>query len=187
MITSCYAALSRITVCRRCRSKKPSNTPVRFSMRWMPPIKKGIIHRDLKPANILVTKQGIKLLDFGLAKHAVPLKDVDVTRALTNQGQIVGTLQYMSPEQLQGKEADARSDLFAFGCVLHETLSGKRAFDGSSGASVIAAILKREPAPLAQNPGDANRPLDRLVKRSRFRDPSAIYRVPLRSRPQRIS
>src|SRR5579863_4783703 len=91
---------------------------------------KGIIHRDLKPANILVTKQGIKLLDFGLAKQAVPLKDVDVTRALTNQGQIVGTLQYMSPEQLQGKEADARSDLFAFGCVLYELLTGKRAFDG---------------------------------------------------------
>src|SRR5580700_10249294 len=90
---------------------------------------KGIIHRDLKPANILVTKQGIKLLDFGLAKQAGPLPQdgATLTQALTSQGQIVGTLQYMSPEQLQGKETDARSDLFAFGCVLYEMLTGKRA------------------------------------------------------------
>ena len=93
--------------------------------------KKGITHRDLKPANILVTKQGIKLLDFGLAKQTAPLKEADVTRALTGQGQILGTLQYMSPEQLQGKEVDARSDLFSFGCVLYEMLTGKRAFEGS--------------------------------------------------------
>ena len=81
--------------------------------------RKGFTHRDLKPANILVTKQGIKLLDFGLAKQAGPLRQTDetVTQALTGQGQIVGTLQYMAPEQLQGKEADARSDSFAFGCV----------------------------------------------------------------------
>jgi serine/threonine protein kinase len=86
---------------------------------------KGITHRDLKPANILVTKQGIKLLDFGLAKQAVHLSEDDATKALTEQGQFVGTLQYMPPEQLQGKEADARSDLFAFGCVLYEMLTGK--------------------------------------------------------------
>jgi len=138
---------------------------------------KGIIHRDLKPANILVTKQGIKLLDFGLAKHTVPLKEMDLTRALTNQGQIVGTLQYMSPEQLQGKEADARSDLFAFGCVLYEMLTGKRAFDGSSGASVIAAILEREPAPVGNNSGDAARPLDRVVKRSLAKDPDQRFQT----------
>jgi len=98
--------------------------------------KKGITHRDLKPANILVTKQGIKLLDFGLAKQTAPLKEADVTRALTGQGQILGTLQYMSPEKLQGKEVDARSDLFSFGCVLYEMLTGKRAFEGKSPASV---------------------------------------------------
>jgi len=138
---------------------------------------KGIVHRDLKPANILVTKQGIKLLDFGLAKQAAPLKDVDVTRALTDQGQILGTLQYMSPEQLQGKEADARSDLFAFGCVLYEMLSGKRAFDGSSGASVIAAILEREPAPLTSNPNNAARALDRVLKRSMAKDPEQRFQT----------
>src|SRR6266849_4734600 len=138
---------------------------------------KSIIHRDLKPANILVTKQGIKLLDFGLAKHAAPLKEVDVTLALTDHGQIVGTLQYMSPEQLQGKEADARSDLFAFGCVLYEMLSGKRAFDGSSGASVIAAILEREPAPLTRSPSDAAWPLDRVLKRSMAKDPDQRFQT----------
>src|SRR6202043_2351500 len=110
--------------------------------------RKGITHRDLKPANILVTKQGIKLLDFGLAKQTVRLGEEEATKALTDQGQIIGTLQYMSPEQLQGKEADARSDLFSFGCVLHEMLTGKRAFEGQSAASVIGAILEREPSPL---------------------------------------
>src|SRR5580692_1784400 len=111
---------------------------------------KGITHRDLKPANILVTKQGIKLLDFGLAKQAgpPPQDGATLTQALTTQGQIVWTLQYMSPEQLQGKETDTRSDLFSFGCVLYEILTGKRPFEGQSAASVIAAILEREPAPV---------------------------------------
>jgi Tol biopolymer transport system component/predicted Ser/Thr protein kinase len=134
--------------------------------------KKGITHRDLKPANILVTKQGIKLLDFGLAKQTFPLKETDVTRALTEQGQILGTLQYMSPEQLQGKEVDARSDLFSFGCVLYEMLTGKRAFEGHSGASVIAAILEREPEPL-----EVARPLDRVVRRSLAKDPDQRFQT----------
>src|SRR5437016_3133547 len=87
--------------------------------------KKTITHRDLKPANIMVTKQGIKLLDFGLAKFETgPLRDGDetVTQALTQQGQILGTLQYMAPEQLQAQPTDARSDLFSFGCVFYEML-----------------------------------------------------------------
>jgi Tol biopolymer transport system component/predicted Ser/Thr protein kinase len=133
---------------------------------------KGITHRDLKPANILVTKSGIKLLDFGLAKQSAPLKETDATQALTEQGAIAGTLQYMSPEQLQSKEVDARSDLFSFGCVLYEMLTGKRAFEGSSKASLIAAILEREPAPLEAAP-----PLDRVVRRSLAKDPDQRFQT----------
>lgn len=136
--------------------------------------RKGITHRDLKPANVLVTKQGIKLLDFGLAKQAVVLKDLNETRTktLTATGEIAGTLQYMAPEQLQGKEADPRSDLFAFGCVMYELLSGERAFKGSSAASVIAAILEREPAPLQLSP-----PLDRVIRRCLAKDPDGRFQT----------
>src|SRR5450755_4216616 len=138
--------------------------------------RKGITHRDLKPANILVTKQGIKLLDFGLAKQIGPLRETDgtLTSALTGQGQILGTLQYMSPEQLNGKEADARSDLFSFGCVLYEMLTGRRAFEGQSAASVIAAILEREPAPL-----DVSPPLERVIKTCLAKDPDQRFQTAL--------
>jgi Tol biopolymer transport system component/predicted Ser/Thr protein kinase len=131
---------------------------------------KKITHRDLKPANILVTRQGIKLLDFGLAKIEKPVAVAQntVTMALTSQGQILGTLLYMSPEQLQGKEADCRSDIFSFGCVLYEMLTGQRAFDGASAASVIAAILER-PAPSAAEVAPAA--LDRILKRCLEKDP----------------
>jgi serine/threonine protein kinase len=135
--------------------------------------RKGFTHRDLKPANILVTKQGIKLLDFGLAKQATGLGPDDVTRAaITMQGQITGTLQYMAPEQLQGKEADARSDIFAFGCVLYEMLSGAKAFGGSTAASVIASILEREPEPLKTTP-----PLDRVIKTCLAKDPDERFQA----------
>src|SRR5438876_6351060 len=136
--------------------------------------RKGITHRDLKPANILVTKQGIKLLDFGLAKQKAPLTEAEatLTAALTSKGQILGTLQYMSPEQLHGQEADPRSDLFSFGCVLYEMLTGKRAFEGHSAASVIAAILEREPAPLAEAP-----PLERVVKKCLAKDPDDRFQT----------
>jgi eukaryotic-like serine/threonine-protein kinase len=131
----------------------------------------GIVHRDLKPANILVTKAGIKLLDFGLAKTAnatAAAATVEtVTRAITEEGTILGTLQYMAPEQLEGKEADPRSDIFAFGCVLQEMLTGAPAFQGGSRASVIAAIMNQDPQPLTAAPPA----LAGLIRRSMAKDP----------------
>jgi Tol biopolymer transport system component len=129
---------------------------------------RGITHRDLKPANILVTRQGIKLLDFGLSKRSEPLKETDATRALTEQGAIIGTLNYMPPERLQSKEGDARSDIFSFGLVLYEMLTGQRAFNGSSTASVIAAILER-PAPSVVWVAPAA--VDRVLQRCLAKDP----------------
>jgi Tol biopolymer transport system component/predicted Ser/Thr protein kinase len=137
--------------------------------------RKGFTHRDLKPANAMVTAKGVvKLLDFGLAKRNVrELGPDDVTgAALTKEGNITGTLQYMSPEQLNGKEADARSDIFSFGCVLYEMLSGKKAFSGSTTASVIAAIMEREPEPLQTTP-----PLDRVVRTCLAKDPDERFQT----------
>ena len=135
---------------------------------------KRITHRDLKPANILVTKLGVKLLNFGLAKIEKPvtLSEETVTIGLTVNGQILGTLLYMSPEQVHGQDADGRSDIFAFGCVLYEMLTGKRAFDGQNPASIIAAILER-PAPSIMNL--APPALDRVLKRCLEKDPDARW------------
>jgi Tol biopolymer transport system component/predicted Ser/Thr protein kinase len=113
--------------------------------------RKGIVHRDLKPDNILVTKSGVKLLDFGIAHQAgkpLGMDDATMTQTLSQPGTITGTLQYMSPEQLEGKEAGAASDIFSFGCVLYEAITGQRAFEASSAASLIAAILERQPSRL---------------------------------------
>ena len=119
--------------------------------------RKGITHRDLKPGNIMITKAGTKLLDFDLAKLKQPAAGAGGMTAvptlsaagLTMQGTILGTLQYMAPEQLEGTEADARTDIFAFGAVVYEMATGKKAFEGKSQASLIAAILEREPPPIS--------------------------------------
>jgi serine/threonine protein kinase/Tol biopolymer transport system component len=143
--------------------------------------KRGITHRDLKPANILVTKVGIKLLDFGLAKFDQSIKppsDATLTMALTGRNEIVGTIYYMSPEQLQaqatGQEIDARSDIFSFGLVLYEMITGKRAFEGSSPASVIAAIMERPAPSIAQVAPPA---LDRLLQRCLAKDPEERWQT----------
>jgi Tol biopolymer transport system component len=130
--------------------------------------KQGIVHRDLKPANILVSKAGVKLLDFGLAKMAARPEDKTET-GVTAGGTVIGTLHYMSPEQVQGKNFDARSDLFSFGAVMVEMLTGKRAFDGDNTASVISAIMTADPKALQ---GATIPPaLERAVRRCLAKDP----------------
>src|SRR5262252_1649828 len=121
--------------------------------------RQGIVHRDLKPGNVMLTKSGVKLLDFGLAKLAAPTTGVMSGLSmmpttpkgsnLTAEGTILGTLQYMAPEQLEGKEADGRTDIFAFGAVLYEMATGSKAFSGASQASLIGSILKDEPTPIS--------------------------------------
>jgi eukaryotic-like serine/threonine-protein kinase len=116
----------------------------------------GVIHRDLTPNNIMLTPEGAKLLDFGLAKPAVPLAGAATlteggaqNRSLTQEGMVLGTFQYMSPEHVEGKELDGRSDIFSFGAVLYEMMTGQKAFPGKSQLSIASAILEREPTPIS--------------------------------------
>jgi serine/threonine protein kinase len=133
----------------------------------------GVVHRDLKPANVMLTKSGAKLLDFGLAKRAVPavtagsvsMLATTPSQPLTAHGTILGTFHYMAPEQIEGAEADARSDIFAFGCVLHEMLTGQKAFDGKTRASLIGAILEREPPAVSTLQPFAPPLLDAIVRK----------------------
>jgi Tol biopolymer transport system component len=136
----------------------------------------GIVHRDLKPANVLVGSSGVKLVDFGLAKREGLPGPADATPR-TREGMLVGTLQYMSPEQLEGKDADARSDIFAFGLLLYELLTGRRAFDARSQAGVIAAVMHNEPAPLTTLAPDVPPALDRLVRRALEKDPERRWQT----------
>jgi Tol biopolymer transport system component len=138
----------------------------------------GVVHRDLKPGNVMLTKAGAKLMDFGLARPvgvaAAPgalTESPTVSRPLTAEGAIVGTFQYMAPEQLEGKEADARSDLWALGCVLYEMATGKRAFEGESRASLIAAIMEHEPRAMTELQPLTPPTLEHVVKRCLAKDP----------------
>ena len=152
----------------------------------------GIVHRDLKPANIMVNEDGgVKILDFGLAKlmergEASPSASTKTTAAgeelNTERGVVVGTLAYMSPEQAQGKTVDARSDVFSFGSVLYEMLTGRRAFQGESKAMTLASILEKEPQPISEivagAPPEVERVLARCLRyRGLSRKPRPLWRV----------
>ena len=134
----------------------------------------GVIHRDLKPGNIMLTKGGAKLLDFGLAKTAdvaIGTDDATQHRPLTAEGTVVGTFQYMSPEQLEGLEADTRSDIFALGTLLYEMATGRRAFSGKTRTSLIAAILERQPPPMSEIQPMTPPAFEHLVRKCLSKDP----------------
>jgi Tol biopolymer transport system component len=143
--------------------------------------RQGIVHRDLKPANVMLTRSGAKLLDFGLAKPSLIVSNSPSSaifsgatehRALTAEGTIVGTFQYMAPEQLEGLEADARSDIFAFGAVLYEMATGRRAFDAKTKTSLIAAIVSGNPVPVSQIQPLAPPALEHVIERCLRKDPA---------------
>src|SRR4051794_32519123 len=143
----------------------------------------GIVHRDLKPGNVMLTKSGAKLLDFGLARATAEVRPgadlvtmvTEGERPLTAEGSVVGTFQYMAPEQLEGASADQRSDIFAFGAMLHEMATGKPAFSGKTRASLIAAILSSEPPPVSSLQPVTPPALDRLIRHCLAKDPDARW------------
>lgn len=135
----------------------------------------GIVHRDLKPGNVMLTKTGVRLLDFGLARldapGGAPIDQVATRSVLTQVGTVMGTLPYMSPEQLHGKQVDARSDIWAFGCVLYEMLAGRAPFAGESDAALMGSILRSEPEPLSKIRPDAPPALGDVVAGALAKDP----------------
>ena len=165
----------------------PANVAIKYAIQIAEALSRahaaGIVHRDLKPANIMVDESGlVKVLDFGLAKLAVPGPamggdgaTVAVATGSTTPGMIVGTLAYMSPEQAEGKNIDARSDIFSFGAVLYEMLSGRRAFDGQSSAALLAAVMRDDPQPLSELKRDVPPEVRRVVSHCLKKDPAARY------------
>jgi serine/threonine-protein kinase len=138
----------------------------------------GIVHRDLKPGNIMLTRGGVKVLDFGLAKFqpwtAVPEvnRTSTVTAApLTEEGTLIGTMPFMAPEQLEGRSIDARADIFALGAIVYEMATGRRAFAADSQAGLIAAIVEREPPPITDDEPRTPRSLERLVRKCLAKNP----------------
>lgn len=144
--------------------------------------RRGLVHRDLKPGNVMLTRDGARLLDFGLAKPSAilpggPAGDLTVTSPISAHGTVAGTYPYMSPEQLQGRDADARSDIFALGTVMYEMATGRRAFEGSSPASVIAAILERDPPPLTALQPLAPAGFEEVVRGCLHKDPDERWQT----------
>jgi len=146
--------------------------------------RQGVVHRDLKPANVMVIASGVKLLDFGLARLAaggsgsmgdLPTMTMEAGRSLTEEGTVLGTFPYMSPEQVEGGEADARSDIFALGAVLYEMVTGRRAFGGKSAASIMAAVLREDPAPVSELRPVSPPALDHVVAGCLAKDPEARW------------
>src|SRR5262245_4009514 len=143
----------------------------------------GIIHRDLKPRNVMLTKTGAKLLDFGLAKARLPQTSAVEASApttspdLTARGLILGTMHYLAPEQIEGPKADARADLFAFGVVLYEMLTGKKPFTGGSQAFLFNAILKDDPPPISAIHADTPPLLDYIIRRCLAKDPDERWQT----------
>ena len=150
--------------------------------------RQGIVHRDLKPGNVMLTKSGVKLLDFGLAKFQAAGRDVSsgvsrlatemqASQPLTERGTVLGTFQYMAPEQLEGKDADARSDIFSFGALLYEMATGKKAFSGTSQASLIGAILRDDPPAISEISPMIPPALNRVVKTCLAKDPEDRFQT----------
>jgi Tol biopolymer transport system component/predicted Ser/Thr protein kinase len=179
---------------RLLKGSLPTEQTLRFGIEIADALDKahrqGIVHRDLKPGNVMLTRSGVKLLDFGLAKVLLPTPGgrsggsegltsfpTMASSPLTQEGTILGTFQYMAPEQLEGKETDVRTDIFAFGAVLYEMATGRKAFSGASQASLISAIMKEEPAPIATLQPMTPPALDRVVRTCLAKDPEDRFQT----------